>query len=267
MVRHYLFSYLKIGKDFFSKYGKSLSLNKSFSLTKFLSFTLRTSLALASLTVLSACACVEVRTGGEGGSGGGGGTGGEGNVLSSLTLEIGGVKYDVDFDNKKSAQISVRMSKLAPPNTDVVSNLKLSAGATAKDTSNNPIIDGSSIPMPVIGDTRKVEINVTDKGGTTRIYTITIVSILDDITVVTLSGHTGNVVSIAYNPDGSRLASGSLDNTIEIWDANKLDDSTLTTPLIATLSGHSAWIISVAFSPDGSRLASGSWDNTVKIWR
>jgi WD40 repeat protein len=33
-----------------------------------------------------------------------------------------------------------------------------------------------------------------------------------------LIGHTDSVYSVAWSPDGQQLASGSLDNTIIIWD-------------------------------------------------
>jgi WD40 repeat protein len=33
-------------------------------------------------------------------------------------------------------------------------------------------------------------------------------------------GHTNNVNAVAYSPDGSRIVSGSYDNTLKIWDAN-----------------------------------------------
>ncbi len=74
-----------------------------------------------------------------------------------------------------------------------------------------------------------------------------------------LDGHTGRVNSVVFSPDGSRLASGSVDNTVRLWDAS-------TGVLLNTLEGHAAWVSSVAFSPDGSRLASGSEDNTVRLW-
>jgi len=75
----------------------------------------------------------------------------------------------------------------------------------------------------------------------------------------TLEGHSSSVLSVAFSPDGSRIASGSYDRTVKIWDAKSGKE-------IRTLEGHSSWVNSVAFSPDGSRIASGSHDRTVKIW-
>jgi WD40 repeat protein len=75
----------------------------------------------------------------------------------------------------------------------------------------------------------------------------------------TLKGHTGEVWSVAYGPEGTRLASGSHDQTVKIWDA-------ATGQELRTLKGHTEGVTSVAFSPDGSRVASGSWDHTVKVW-
>src|SRR5205085_1215456 len=67
------------------------------------------------------------------------------------------------------------------------------------------------------------------------------------------------VHSVAWSPDGRRLASGSNDNTVRVWDGE-------TGSLLRTLEGHQGGVLSVAWSPDGRRLASGSSDRTVRVW-
>jgi eukaryotic-like serine/threonine-protein kinase len=74
-----------------------------------------------------------------------------------------------------------------------------------------------------------------------------------------LRGHTQMVQALACSPDGRRLATGSLDFTIKLWD-------TTTGEEVFTLRGHTAGVLRVAFSPDGRRFASGSIDRTVRVW-
>jgi eukaryotic-like serine/threonine-protein kinase len=75
----------------------------------------------------------------------------------------------------------------------------------------------------------------------------------------TLRGHSENVISVAYLPDGKHIVSGSNDKTVKIWDAQSGEEK-------CTLRGHSGILTSVAYSPDGKHIASASWDKTVKIW-
>jgi len=75
----------------------------------------------------------------------------------------------------------------------------------------------------------------------------------------TFTGHTGDVRSVAFSPDGTTIASGSDDNTIRLW-------NTATGQLLHTLTGHTASVDSVAFSPDGKTIVSGSDDNSLKLW-
>ena len=76
---------------------------------------------------------------------------------------------------------------------------------------------------------------------------------------VTLRGHTGAVTSVAFSADGKRIASGSYDRTVRVWDARTGQEA-------LTLKGHADPVTSVAFSADGKRIVSGSTDQTVRVW-
>ncbi|KAK1263511.1 Protein HIRA [Acorus gramineus] len=77
---------------------------------------------------------------------------------------------------------------------------------------------------------------------------------------MTLRGHTADVVDLNWSPDDTILASGSLDNTVHIWN---MSNGICT----AVLRGHSSLVKGVAWDPIGSFIASQSDDKTVIIWR
>ncbi|KAF5375484.1 hypothetical protein D9757_009955 [Collybiopsis confluens] len=58
----------------------------------------------------------------------------------------------------------------------------------------------------------------------------------------------------------SRVASGSDDKTVRVWDA------TTGIQVGESLQGHVCFVNSVAFSPDGTKIVSASDDKTVRIW-
>ena len=76
---------------------------------------------------------------------------------------------------------------------------------------------------------------------------------------LTLSGHTDWVSDVAFSPDGSRLATASLDNSVKVWDAQSGQ-------VLLTLDEHSRGVKTVAFSPDGARLATAGNDGFIIIW-
>lgn len=71
--------------------------------------------------------------------------------------------------------------------------------------------------------------------------------------------HTSIITSICFSPDGSTLASGHGDGTVQLWDvATRLHKT--------TFSEHTRCVNSVAYSPDGCTLASAGEDNIVRLW-
>ena len=66
-------------------------------------------------------------------------------------------------------------------------------------------------------------------------------------------------LGMAIGPDGTLLATGSRDQTVQVWDP-------ATGTRLRNLRGHSEGVATVAFSPDGTLLVSGSYDRTVRVW-
>ena len=75
----------------------------------------------------------------------------------------------------------------------------------------------------------------------------------------TYLGHTDEVNSIAFSPNGKTLASASKDTTIRLWDIQ-------TGKNLMTFTGDGKEDSSVAFSPDGKMLASSHRNGTILLW-
>jgi WD40 repeat protein len=89
---------------------------------------------------------------------------------------------------------------------------------------------------------------------------------LEEHMVYTYHGHRAQIDGVAWSPDGMRLASGSADGTVQLWDALSGD-----APVI--YRGHTDQVNTVKWSWDGKRLASGSGDKlsarpdySVQVW-
>jgi WD40 repeat protein len=73
-------------------------------------------------------------------------------------------------------------------------------------------------------------------------------------------GHSNDVLSVRFSPDGKQLLSGSLDETARLWDL-------ATGQVLQTLQGHSWWVWAAEFSPDGNRIVTAGQDGKAVVWQ
>src|SRR5262249_12537068 len=71
--------------------------------------------------------------------------------------------------------------------------------------------------------------------------------------------HRNSIYDLAYSPDGSHIASASLDQTIGLWHGETLE-------LVARLWGHTGTVTQVLFTPESSRLVSRSDALSIRLW-
>lgn len=119
---------------------------------------------------------------------------------------------------------------------------------------------------------------------------------------LTYSGQSNYISSLAWSPDGKRIASASGDHTVQIWNASnashvltyredRLDISAVawspngelivsgdingaiqvwnatSGQIVSTYQKHSSAIYSLAWSPDNQDIASASGDGTLQVWQ
>lgn len=72
-------------------------------------------------------------------------------------------------------------------------------------------------------------------------------------------GHAAAVWSLAWSPDGSRIASVSQDQTAQVWDAT-------TGNHVLKYHKHIDTVRAVAWSPNGAQIVSGGHDHSAQVW-
>ena len=77
-----------------------------------------------------------------------------------------------------------------------------------------------------------------------------------------VTGHSRSVPSVVWTNDGTKLVTGSYDDTVKVWSMG----SARTFECQSTLNEHLGYVSSVAWNNDGRKLVTGSNDETVRIW-
>ncbi|MGI8457633.1 MAG: TIR domain-containing protein [Propionibacteriaceae bacterium] len=82
-----------------------------------------------------------------------------------------------------------------------------------------------------------------------------------------IPGSTRRINAVAYNRDGTLLATAGADGTAQLWDASTgKHRATLSIGADPRHPGSLVWVADVAFSPDGQLLATASADGLVRLW-
>jgi WD40 repeat protein len=94
----------------------------------------------------------------------------------------------------------------------------------------------------------------TNAGGQVQLRDVPTLSLLASQQEETASP----ILCGCFSADGKRLALGTEDRTVKLWDCLAGG--------VRELRGHQERVSAVAFTPDGRTLASGGWDRTVRLW-
>ena len=81
-----------------------------------------------------------------------------------------------------------------------------------------------------------------------------------DAILLRMTGHAGQITTLAVSGDGRRIVSGATDKTLRIWDA-------ATGVEIMTMAGHTRHVTSAVFGANDAQIVSAGLDKTVRLWR
>ncbi len=145
----------------------------------------------------------------------------------------------------------------------------IEGGDRVRDTDNHLGIwyaGGASLSTRVLDDTWNVDVLALALNGKRKAiacglgdYTIKVVDATTLRALSRLEGHVGEVQAVAYNHDGTILATGGEGGAILLWNA-------ATGKLTATLAGHAGEVLALAFHPNGKVLASAGSDQQIILW-
>ena len=159
--------------------------------------------------------------------------------------------------------------RLAAGDRESVARISAVAQFPDKTTSIVNLVDGTGrgqIPLKGSPDTQAQMVDVSPDGSRLAVvwskpnqWVFTLHDPESGKVVVTSNQDVGDTWDLAFNPNGTRLATAGEDGVTRLWD-------TSTGMITAQYRGHARKVRSVAFRPDGQRLVTTSADGTVRQW-
>jgi len=90
-------------------------------------------------------------------------------------------------------------------------------------------------------------------------HSVRVWSVMENLELFALEGHSGMVWGVAYSPEGSQIGTASEDGSLKLWDAK-------TGALLRTLNANTGAAWALDFSSGGKLLASCGDDNQLRVW-
>jgi WD40 repeat protein len=134
-------------------------------------------------------------------------------------------------------------------------------GLAVIDAGTAEVVRTIQLDDPVIGGSTGM-LRVSPVGGVAAVSTrvgIALIDLQHGKVRSLLSGHTQQVVAVAFSADGQRLASTGWDRTVRIWDLE-------TGAQERSLLGHAEMVNSVGFALSDSRVITSGSGGAIRYW-